>query len=211
MQFYYLDPQGVVHAREISSKIPEPIIDIDLQWLHLGHQIYPKRLHSMACFEKLSRIVPEDHQFAFRQWYESRTDSTHCLWYSIPKSILAELPEAKMQAKSLIFVLPKFFPLSCRNKSVLCFVDLPDCELVAGYMHGHCVCFKKLPAHAPVNVQHEWSYLQQTYPQWTFDHSVYLTQRVHTENSLVQTHRHTIQMNAYENNLSNRIYLYGLH
>jgi len=210
MQFYYIDPEGSVHARAISKTIPQPIVDIDMQWLSFGHKIFPRRLHSMTCFEKLLGVVPENHQFAFRQWYEPRTDATHCLWYSLPKSILAMLPEPNMQAKSLVFVLQKFFPPSCRNQSVLCFVDLPDCELVAGYMHGHCLCFKKLPARTLVNVQHEWLYLQQAYPQWTFDHSVYLTNRTATENTLVQTHQHTINIDATENILNNRILLYGL-
>ena len=78
-------------------------------------------------------------------------------------------------------------------------------------MHGHCVCFKKLPSRTSLNVQHEWLYFQQAYPQWTFDHSVYLTQSTHVDNGLVQTHQHTIHMNASENNLNNRMYLYGLH
>jgi hypothetical protein len=210
MQFYYLDSQGSVHAHALSKAIPQSIVDIDLQWLNLGHKIFPKRLHSMICFEKLLGVVPEDHQFAFRQWYEPRTDATHCLWYSVPKNILSNLPEANMEAKSLVFVLQKFFPPSCRNQSVLCFVDLPDCELVAGYLHGHCLCFKKLPARTPINVQHEWLYLQQAYPQWTFDHSVYLTCRSGSENNLVQTHQHILHLDVTENILASRILLYGL-
>lgn len=211
MQFYYLDPEGNIHAQEILQKKAPGILDVDLSWLSLGHQLFAGRMHSMSCYEKLVHCLPEDHQFAFRHWYEPRTQSTHCLWYSLPKFILKNLPEPEMQVKSFIFGLPNFFPPSCKNQSVLCFVNLPECELVAGYYHGHCLCFKKLPLNTPLNFQHEWHYLQQMYPQWSFDHSVLLTGNSAQENGLIQTHQHTITLNGSQQGLINRIMLYGLH
>lgn len=210
MQFFHLDAQAQLHVAEQKLIIPQSIVDIDLDWLQLGHKVFPHRLHAMECFEKISTLIGEDHQFTFRRWYDSRHRSTHCIWYSIPKKLLKLLPNTPIQAKALIFVLPRYFPPSCRNKSVVCFVELPHCESIAGYIHGHCVCFKKLPLHKPLNVQQEWQYLQQTYPQWLFEHSLYLTHQPQAHNSLIQTHQHTLHMNADSNLLINRMSLYGI-
>lgn len=210
MQFFYLDPQAQIHGVQIPHAIHRPIIDIDVHWLHIGHKTFKKRLHGMDCFEKIAAEIPDDHQFTFRQWYTRHSQTTECVWYSVPKHVLAQLPNMGAQAKSVVFELQKFFPPALRNKSVVCFLEVPHCELAAGFVQGHCVCFKKLPAEAPIQVQHEWSYFQQAYPQWTFDHSVYLTYRSVGENTLIQTHAQTIHISGSDDIISNRVKLYGL-
>lgn len=209
MHFIYFDAQAELHTATLSH-VKSSILDLDMHWLSLGHKIFPQRLHAMDCFEKIISSVPEDHQFTFKSWYDMRTRSTHCIWYAFPKKLVDYFADQSVKAQCLIFVLSRYFPPSCRNKSVICFVDVPDCECVVGYVQGHCVCFKKLPARAPLNIQHEWQYLQQTYPQWMFEHSLYLTAQHAKENTLVQTHQTTIHVCASENKLNNRIALYGL-
>jgi hypothetical protein len=210
MHFYYLDPLGEIHRSAVELSHPHSIVDIDLSWITLGHQTFPQRLHGLACFERLCRVVPDNHQFTFRQWYEARSRSTHCVWYSLPKALLAGVSYPQAQAKSLPFVLQRFFPPSSRNKSVLCFVDMPYCEAVFGFVQGHCVCFKTLPPKAMIQVQHEWQYLQQAYPQWTFEHSVYITSYPERHNTLVQTHQSTVLLQGADQPLFNRIMLYGI-
>lgn len=209
MYFFYLDSQAELHVSAILQKI-QPVVDLDLHWLTIGHKVFPQRLHAMACFEKISREIDEDHQFTYRYWFDGQTRCTHCLWYAVPKIILKRLPDEGAQAKSLAFILPRYFPPTCRNKSLICFVDLPECEAVLGYVRGHCVCFKKLPPRVPLNVQQEWQYLQQAYPQWDFECSLCFTSLLNAENTLVHTHQETIQIDVSTSVISNRIKLYGL-
>lgn len=210
MHFYYIDAQAELHTAPIRSSLPQAYVDIDMHWLTLGHAVFPHRLHGMACFERIVSAIPDDHQFSFRSWYDMQRRMTHCMWYSIPKILLEGLPQQGLVAKSLIFMLPSYFPPAYRNKNVLVFVDVPCCEMVVGYVRGHCVFFKNLPNHVAVNAQHEWLHVQQAYPQWSFEHSVYLCSRATVENTLVQTHQTVIMLDAFSQPLKNRIMLYGL-
>lgn len=211
MQFYYLDPAGAVHLLDLSKPVSKPIVDIDIHWLKWGHVSFPKRLNQMKCFEKMLHYIPDDHQFTLRQWYDMRTQETHCMWYGIPKSIIALLPHTNIIAQTLAFTLQMFFPPMFRNKSVLVFVDVPGCEMVAGYVQGHCVCLKKLALATAIDVQHEWKHSQQAYPQWTFENSLYLSAQPDAQNSLIQTHHETICVDACHDLIKNRVLLYGLH
>jgi hypothetical protein len=209
MYFFYLDSKAEIHVAALPH-LKQPIVDIDLQLLNFGHKVFPQRLHGLDCFEKIARDISEDHQFTYRYWYDGRARSTHCIWYSVPKIVLNRLPEQCTQTHSFAFMLMKFFPPSCRNKSVICFVALPGCEAVVGYVQGHCVCFKKLPPKQTVNVQQEWQYIQQAYPQWNFEHSIYFSPDIQADNALTRTHQHTIHVDSSSTTLNNRIKLYGL-
>jgi hypothetical protein len=208
MFFFYLDSQAQIHQTILSRPSPS-IVDIDVQWLRSGHRMYPERLDGMRCFENLTSEIPEEHQFTYRSWYDSRARSTHCIWYAIPKSILKLIPDQSIQAKALPFVIHQFFPPVCRSKSVICFIDIPQCEMVVGYVRGHCVCFKKLLPNTRVNIQQEWQYFQQLYPQWVFDHSLYFTTSQHQENNLFQTHQHTVHLDLQSSHIENRMKIYG--
>lgn len=208
MQFIYFDAQAHLHQTEL-SKAKHSIADIDVHWLNLGHQVFSQRYHAMACFEAIVSLVPDNHQFTFRSWYDMQMRQTHCVWYSVSKVILESL-SGGFQTKNILFMLPRFFPAAYRNKSVLVFVELAGCEVVAGYVRGICVCFKKLPEQTAIHVQHEWLHMQQAHPQWAFDYSIYITSRTGVSNMLVQTHQQTVYVTAQSQTLSNRIMLYGL-
>jgi len=207
MQFIYFDAQAHLHTAMLSHA-KHSIADIDIHWLNLGHHIFPQRHHAMACFEAIVPLVPESHQFTFRSWYDMQMRQTYCVWYSVSKVILDSLSDQSVQAKNILFILPRFFPPVYRNKSILVFVDILGCEMVAGYVRGICVCFKKLPEQAPVNVQHEWAHVQQAYPQWTFDCSIYVTSRA-GEHSVMSTHHQTVYLQGGSDILDNRVMLYG--
>lgn len=208
MFFYYFDSQAQLH-QSVLTGATEPILDIDVHWLTLGHKVYPQRLHGMACFEKIASEIPEEHQFTYRAWYDSQTRSTHCIWYSIPKWIIHRIPEHSIHARSLPFVIQRFFPPSLRNKSILCFIEMSHCETVIGFVRGQAVCFKKLPPHTQVNVPQEWQYVQQAYPQWHFDHSLFFTSKRGAAEHPVQTHQNTIHIEESASLLNNRMKLYG--
>lgn len=209
MQFIYFDAQASLHSISI-SRSEHTIADIDVHWLDIGHESFPGRLHAMACFEKTLERVPEDHQFTFRSWYDMPQRVTHCMWYSVPKMVLNSLPHHPIQTKSLLFMLPRFFSSAIRKKSVLVFVNLLGCEMVAGYVRGICVCFKKLPSKHVFDAQHEWAHVQQAYPQWMFDHSLVITAQPDDHLGLIQTHQHTVCLKASPQVLDNRMKLYGL-
>lgn len=209
MHFIYVDAQARLQTAPL-NQAKHPIADIDVHWLNLGYHAFPQRLHAMACFEAVVSLVPENHQFTFRSWYDMQMRQTHCMWYSVSKAILETLPNPGMTTKSLLFMLPQFFPPVCRNKSVLVFVELLGCEMVAGYIRGICVCFKKLPEGSPIQAQHECLHIQQAYPQWSFECSVYLTMHGGALHNLIQTHQQTVHFQADNNTLVNRMMLYGI-
>jgi len=207
MKVVYLDAQLRIHTKNIPESHSSTLIDIDTAWLSLGQLTLSNRDQVYDCFEAVQSEVPEESTFNFKHWYSAYHQSTLCVWYAMPKSLLEHLPQDTVaaQAQTILFGMPKLWPNVLNKKPLACLVNTGVVKHLAGYVQGHCVCYKQIHDGENIDLRYQWQYLKQEHPQWQFENRVYISEK-HARHDDFDVF---IQVDEAANMLDARAALYG--